>query len=111
MFIKCLCNKFLSTPIDDPVPFRESHGRGHFLYISLAPYITASYEDFTVSFRFLILIKIDNIKLPLSSNDVVGKFLINKNGSVIDVDGVFIYYGYSSEIAFLNNLDICDEKA
>lgn len=30
------------------------------------------------------LIEIDNIKLPLSSNDIVGKFLIKKNGSVID---------------------------
>ncbi len=47
--------------IDNPVPFRESHGRGHFLYTSLAPYITACYEDFTVSLRLLILIKIDNI--------------------------------------------------
>ena len=46
-----------SNPIIHPVPFRESHGRGHFLYISLAPYITASYEDFTASLRLLILIK------------------------------------------------------
>lgn len=48
---------FLSTPIDDPVPFRESHEREHFLYISLVPYITASYEDFAISLRLLILIK------------------------------------------------------
>ena len=34
-----------SNPIVHPVPFRESHGRGHFLYISLAPYITSSYEN------------------------------------------------------------------
>ena len=46
-----------STPLKDPVPFRESHGRGYFLYISLATYITASYEDFAVSLRLLILIE------------------------------------------------------
>lgn len=46
-----------SNPIIHPVPFREFHERGHFLYIALAPYNTASYEDFTISPTLLILIK------------------------------------------------------
>lgn len=33
-----------------------------------------------------------------------------ENGSVIECSGVFIYYGYSSEVAFLNGLNITDEK-
>ena len=46
-----------STPLKDPVPFREFHEKGYFLYMALAPYNTASYEDFAVSLRLLILIK------------------------------------------------------
>ena len=32
------------------------------------------------------------------------------NSSVINCSGVFIYYGYSSEVAFLNNLGIVNDK-
>ena len=51
---------------------------------------------------------INNIKVSefLGEDKISGILL--ENGSVIDTDGVFIYYGYSSEVAFLNNLDICD---
>lgn len=53
---------------------------------------------------------INNVKVEkfLGEESISGILL--ENGSVIDVGGVFIYYGYSSEVAFLNNLDICDEK-
>lgn len=53
---------------------------------------------------------INNVKVDkfLGEDKISGILL--ENGSVIDVDGVFIYYGYSSEVAFLNNLDICDDK-
>src|SRR5574344_2761443 len=32
------------------------------------------------------------------------------NGSVINCSGVFIYYGYSADTAFINNLDITNEQ-
>ena len=53
---------------------------------------------------------INNIKVEkfLGNENITGIML--ENGSVIDTDGVFIYYGYGSEVAFLNNLDICDEN-
>lgn len=41
--------------------------------------------------------------------DVISGILL-ENGSVINCSCVFIYYGYSSEIAFLNNLGIVNEK-
>lgn len=32
------------------------------------------------------------------------------NGNVINCSGVFIYYGYSAQTSFINNLDITDDK-
>ena len=51
---------------------------------------------------------INNIKVDkfLGEDKISGVLL--QDGSVIDTDGVFIYYGYSSEVAYLNNLGICD---
>lgn len=53
---------------------------------------------------------INNVKVEkfLGEGSISGILL--ENGSVIDTDGVFIYYGYSSEVAYLNNLDICDSN-
>lgn len=42
-------------------------------------------------------------------NDTLEK-IIFKDGSVIDTNGVFIYYGYNADTAFISSLDICDEK-
>ena len=36
--------------------------------------------------------------------------ILLENGSVINCSCVFIYYGYSSEVAFLNNLGIVNDK-
>lgn len=58
----------------------------------------------------------DNIEFVNNTKVVefLGEETINgvklENGSVIECSGVFIYYGYSSEVAFLNNLNITDEK-
>lgn len=53
---------------------------------------------------------INNVKVDKFLGEEKISGILLENGSVIDTDGVFIYYGYSSEVAFLNNLDICDEK-
>lgn len=52
---------------------------------------------------------INNVKVDkfLGEDKISGVLL--QDGSVINTDGVFIYYGYSSEVAFLYNLDISDE--
>ena len=53
---------------------------------------------------------IDNKKVKEFIGDDNISGLILEDDSVIECDGVFIYYGYSSEVAFLNNLDITDTK-
>lgn len=48
------------------------------------------------------------VKEFLGENNISGILL--ENDSVINCSGVFIYYGYSSEVAFLNNLGIVNDK-
>ena len=42
-------------------------------------------------------------------NDKISGVLLD-NGNVINCSGVFIYYGYSAETSFINNLNITDDK-
>ncbi len=53
---------------------------------------------------------INNIKVKefLGEDNISG--IVLQNDSVINCSGVFIYYGYSSEVAFLNNLGIVNDK-
>lgn len=50
----------------------------------------------------------------VSVNEFLGEDYITgvklDNGSVINCSGVFIYYGYSADTAFINNLDITNEQ-
>lgn len=53
---------------------------------------------------------INNIKVSkfIGKDNISG--IILDDDSVIDCSGVFIYYGYSSEVAFLGNLGIVNDK-
>lgn len=47
--------------------------------------------------------------LKFIGEDIISGLELDNN-EIIDADGIFIYYGYMSDTAFLKNLDITDEK-
>lgn len=66
----------------------------------------------------ILIEKLNNKNIEIINNrkvtNFIGKDKINgvelDNNEIISADGVFIYYGYSSDTSFLKDLDITDEK-
>lgn len=58
--------------------------------------------------------KLINVIVGIEAVDFLGTETINavkfNDDSIINCDGVFIYYGYQADTAFINNLNITDEN-